>query len=68
MTDSQLSAVYGIVLGASIATAATLITLYATGAFSGSDRKELEQPETGRGRPNTQCSIPGRDEWGSLKR
>lgn len=47
MPDSQLSASTAILLGASVATTATLLVLFATGALSVPGRDETEQPETG---------------------
>lgn len=49
MADSQLSATTALLLGASVATAATLLVLFATGALSGPVRDETEQPGSGHG-------------------
>lgn len=58
MADSQLSATTALLLGASVATAATLLVLFATGALSGPVRDATEQPGTRHGRS---ASLNGTD-------
>eukprot|EP00892_Ulva_mutabilis_P012568 jgi/Ulvmu1/9684/UM055_0022.1 len=66
MADTQISAATALLLGATIATAATLITLYVSGAFVG--RSDGQQPDSPRGRPSVQRNGTSREESASLKR